>query len=102
MKSKIDQMFKDKTVDGFTPICVHELAKLTGFWLKPDLYTLSHQSVEFLQIPAFQLEIPQKIRFLLSEDEVLFQDFTKCIAELYDQVIVPWWEGQKPLWIPQY
>ena len=42
IKSKLDHLFKDKTLDGHIPKCMHELAKLTGFWIKPDLFTLSH------------------------------------------------------------
>ncbi len=53
MKSKLDAVFSEVKVDGMRPECINELEKLTGFWLKPDLFTLSHQSVEILNIPAF-------------------------------------------------
>merc|ERR1711964_789632 len=44
-------------------------------------------------IPAFQLELPNYFRCEIVKNTELLQLFAKTIAEIYNDVIVPWWSA---------
>lgn len=60
-----------------------------GFW-GSDVYTTANQSV-CLGIPAFHLKMPDYFRRHLLKDVKLFGLFAESLANVYKNVIVPWW-----------
>lgn len=53
MKTELDLSFKS-VPSKFTPKCQVD-PFLHGYWGWDDLFTISHQSIAFLNLPAFQL-----------------------------------------------
>lgn len=62
---------------------------LDGFW-GSDVYTIANQAV-CLGIPAFHLKMPDYFRAHLLRDVKLFGLFAETLANVYKNVIVPWW-----------
>ena len=55
-----------------------------------DGHTMVHQSVLIGNIVAVQLELPTVVRRELMENELFFNQFARCIADLYTEVVVKW------------
>lgn len=55
-----------------------------------DGHTMVHQSVLVGNIVAIQLELPTVLRTELMENESFFNQFARCIADLYVQIVVKW------------
>lgn len=71
------------------PYGVETEPTLDGFW-GSDMYTVTNQAV-CLGIPAFHLKMPDYFRAHLLRDVKLFGLFAETLANVYKNVIVPWW-----------
>eukprot|EP00928_Gymnodinium_smaydae_P072148 TRINITY_DN55561_c0_g1_i1.p1 TRINITY_DN55561_c0_g1~~TRINITY_DN55561_c0_g1_i1.p1 ORF type:complete len:286 (-),score=23.52 TRINITY_DN55561_c0_g1_i1:522-1259(-) len=64
--------------------------RLHGYWGADTVTTISHQSV-LLGVPAVQFEMPPRLREQFVQSTLLGQRFAAAIAEVYHEVVTPWW-----------
>jgi len=55
-----------------------------------DGHTMVHQSVLIGNMVSIQLELPTVLRTELMQNESFFNEFARCIADLYTQIVVKW------------
>lgn len=54
-----------------------------------------------LGIPAVQFEMPPALRQQLVKDTELSRRFAQAIKEVYEEVVVPWWQSRAPATWPR-
>lgn len=77
-----------------TQIAVNVDPCLHGFWGQDTVTTISHQSV-LLGIPAVQFEMPPRLREQLVSQPELTSRFAAGLAEVYKEMVVPWWAARR-------